>query len=649
MPESPTKGASPPLGDPERLGRYRLVRLISKGGMARVYEARRESLAGVAPRVALKVILPEHADNEDFQRLFVNEARVGSVLQHQNLVQIQDFDREGDRFFLVMEYVEGLTFRRILSLCKRNAMPVPAAVLAELGRQVCEGLFYAHSARSEDGRTLGLVHRDIKPSNLILNPQGIAQILDFGVSQAICAAGQPGGIRGTWGYMSPEQAVGGDVTGGADLWGVASVLYEMAAFAALFPSREPAKVKEWMAADEGARQAAALSAPYRQLAPVLVRALQRDPVDRYGTAMAMARALAERIPDPVSVREQVLQFQATVNSFQKMREGARGTEPPRSGRRSSSTFQVGSIDPYGQGIPVRAGNTERPFSPGEIAPEEPLPMRRRRDHTVQNVVLMMLALLVVGFTAWQIFGGEGPTPPPPPPKQDVEVAPPEVQEAPPVSPSPSGTTPPPQAAPAASSKPASKPSSKPQPAPTPEPAPALATEPVPVAEPTPVAATVPEPAPSDDPSPAPAPEVPTEPAAGPASGDEPGSDPVDEASPEPVAEAGSVPVAEAGSEPVDEASSEPVAAAPPAEPVEEAPAEGAMGLITVSSLPRSRVTLDGSFVKHTPLFQYELAVGRHVVVLETDDGRQTRFVVDVIEGTEVRRVWHFDQGQWIEQ
>ena len=605
MAESPGRGSTTPPGDPERLGRYRLVRLVSKGGMARVYEARRESLAGVAPRVALKVILPEHADNEDFQRLFVNEARVGSVLQHQNLVQIQDFDREGDRFFLVMEYVEGLTFRRILSLCKRNAMPVPAAVLAEVGRQVCEGLFYAHSARAEDGQSLGLVHRDIKPSNLILNPQGVVKILDFGVSQAMWAAGHRGGIRGTWGYMSPEQAVGGDVTGAADQWGAAAVLYELGAFDALFPSREPDKVKKWMSDDEGARRAAALTAPYRQLSPVLVRALQRDPVDRYPTAMAMARTLAERIPDPVSVREQVLQFMATVNSFDKMQGGTRGTEPPRSSRKSASTFQVGSIDPYDQGLPVRAGNSDRPFQPGEIAPDqrlEPLPLRRRRDHRVQNVVLMLLAVVVVGFTAWQLLGQRDPAPPPPP-EDPIEDIAPEVLPAPPEAV--------PEAAP---EPPAASPPVRPERV-TPRPRPV----PAPVATPEPEPEPVPEPAaePAVEPEPVPA------------------AEPAVEPEPEPAAEP------ELAAEPEPEVAPEEAEPAPPT--------DGALGLLTVSSLPRSRVFVDGTFIKHTPLFRHELSVGRHVVVLKADDGRETRFVVDVVESTEVRRVWHFDEGQWIEQ
>ncbi len=624
MAETPGTGAGSPHADPERLGRYRLVRLISKGGMARVYEARRESLAGVAPRVALKVILPEHADNEDFQRLFVNEARVGSVLQHQNLVQIQDFDRDGDRFFLVMEYVEGPTFRRILSLCKRNAMPVPAAVLAALGRQVCEGLFYAHNARSETGDHLGLVHRDIKPSNLILNPQGVAKVLDFGVSQALFAAGRKGGIKGTWGYMSPEQAQGGDVTGAADQWGVASVLFEMAAFAPLFPSRDREKIQEWMASDEGARRAAALPGPYRHLAGVLVRALQRDPVDRYPTAMAMARALGERIPDPVSVREQTLQFLSTVNSFARMAAaaGQQAPQAPRSGARSASTFQVGSIDPYQEGIPVRAGNDERPFSPGEIAPDHPgeAPARRRprRDHRVQQGVLLALAALVVAFTAWQLFfsgaaeepAGEAVPEVPVAPKAPLPLR--EIELEPEVVP----------AAGAAAEAPAPEPVRPAPVRPAPEATPQPKSEPAPKAvEPVRVA---PPPAPEPEPNPAPDPE-PVEP-------------PQSEAAPTPTPEPA----------PAEAAAPAEVVAADP-EPAPAPANDGALGLVTISSLPRSKVVIDGAFVKHTPLFRHELTVGRHVVELTTDDGRSTRFVVDVVEGDEVRRVWHFDQGTWIEQ
>ncbi|RME22507.1 MAG: serine/threonine protein kinase, partial [Deltaproteobacteria bacterium] len=316
-------------GTPVRLGRYRLVRPISTGGMARVYEARRESLAGVAPRVAVKVILPEHAQHQGFQKLFINEARIGSLLAHQNLVQIQDFDHQDDRYYLVMEYVEGITLRRAISLCRRHGLPVPLSIVAEIGRQVCDGLHYAHHATAEDGRHLHLVHRDIKPSNLILNPQGVVKLLDFGISRALVTAERPGAVRGTWGYMAPEQAAGGEVGPQADLFGLAAVLYELAALQPLFREKSPDVIRPLLAADEAARRAAALTGPLAPLSGVLVRALQRDPAARFTSAAAMGRALAELVRDPVTARDELVRFQQDLEARARPLK-AEGRGPARS-------------------------------------------------------------------------------------------------------------------------------------------------------------------------------------------------------------------------------------------------------------------------------------------------------------------------------
>ena len=296
----------------ERLGRYRIVRPLSKGGMALVYEARRQSLAGVSPRVAIKLILPQHAGSDTFQELFINEARLGASLHHQNLVQIQDFDRDGEHFFLVMEYIEGVTLRRIISLCHRNGVAVPMGVVAELGRQACDGLHYAHGASDEHGRHLGLVHRDMKPSNLILNPQGVVKILDFGISKGRLLQERKGAVKGTWGYMAPEQAVGDEVGPPADVFGLATVLYELATQRPLFKGKKPAEIKRLLADDHAARMAALLDPTYGPLISVLVRALQRDPAARYGTAADFGRALSALLPDPITARDEVTRFYETI-------------------------------------------------------------------------------------------------------------------------------------------------------------------------------------------------------------------------------------------------------------------------------------------------------------------------------------------------
>ncbi len=399
-----TSKINPQSGDkseeiPEYLGRYRLVKRISTGGMSHVYEARRESLAGVAPKVAIKVILPEHAKDENFRKLFINEARIGSQLQHPNLVQIQDFDQENDRYYLVMEFVEGPTLRRIISRCKRGGVEIPLSIVAEVGRQMCEGLDYAHNAKDDNGRDRNLIHRDIKPGNVIVNPQGVVKILDFGISKVMEGVERNDGVKGTWGYMSPEQSKGSGVTAVSDLWGVAVVLFELAKLTRLFPGRDPEVIRERMSSDDAARQAANLSGQYRNLGPVLVRALQRDPAARYKNTLEMARALAELVPDPIIVRENLVAFQAKCNTPNI--EGRGHVLINQDSMRSNSTIgRVHSSKPFKSGgfhtgIPVSVGTAHRPLAPGEIQPEERPSDRKRNGPSTLHMVAIGLAVAIM--------------------------------------------------------------------------------------------------------------------------------------------------------------------------------------------------------------------------------------------------------------
>jgi len=538
---------------PERLGRYRLIRRISRGGMAQVYEAKRESLAGVAPRVALKVILPEHALDENFRDLFINEARVGSQLQHPNLVQIQDFDQQGDLYYLVMEYVEGVTLRRILSLAKRNRLLLSQAAIAELGRQICEGLHYAHTARGEDGAARHLVHRDIKPGNIILNPQGVVKVLDFGISKVLDAANGTDGVKGTWGYMSPEQAVGKPVTGAADQFGVAAVLYELAQLERLYGQTEPKKIRELMNRDEGALRAAQLAGRNRDLGPVLMRALQRDASARYPTAIGMARALSKLVGDPVLMREKLVEIHGTYARLDKVR----GAKPDPV--RSASTFSRPEPQPYKGGIPVAVGNVHRPLGPGEIDPGARPSARRGTDlRSTLTLALLGVALCVLALV-WMRMVPQGEEPVP----QVVQDLPPQTIRAQP------------EQVPEARAEVPDKPAVEAEPEP----------EPAPPKKKPRVRAVVPAP------TPAPAP-----------------------------------------------------LRTPP--PVEAAAPELDSGRVTISSLPKSRVTIDGTVLRYTPLLSYTLPAGRHMVVLETEDHRRIQFRLDVEAGDDLRRVWDFDQSLW---
>ena len=373
-----------PDGTPRRLGRYRLLRPISTGGMARVFEGRREGIEGVSPRVAIKVILPAFAEKPGFRDLFVNEARVGALLRHQNLVQIQDFDCDADRYFLVMEFVDGVTLSRTAKLCRRHGIALSVPVIAEIGRQVCDGLSHLHRAVDDAGQPAGLIHRDIKPSNLMLDGEGVVRLLDYGVSRALSSEEREGAVRGTWGYMSPEQAAGGAQGPPADLFSLAAVLYELAALEPLFPETEPDALRQLMAQDEAARRATRLTGVYDALVPVLVRALQRDPDARFSSAARMGRALADLIPSPVAARGELARVEAQVVAL------GLGSPPvapsaPRKPRRPRT-------DP--SALPVHAAGAR---SPGPLA-------RPTAGARVGRVLLVLAAIGVLGFTAWRLLG-----------------------------------------------------------------------------------------------------------------------------------------------------------------------------------------------------------------------------------------------------
>ena len=195
-------------------GRYRLERALGHGGMATVYLGRDSELDRL---VAVKVLAESLAGDEAFRRRFLREARLAARLSHPNVVGVYDAGEDAGGPFIVMEYVEGRTLAELLA--ERGRLPADEAVA--LGLQACHGLEHAHEA--------GLVHRDVKPQNLLLRSDGTLKIADFGIARAAetTALTQIGTILGTAAYLSPEQALGEDVTSAADIYSLGAVLYEL--------------------------------------------------------------------------------------------------------------------------------------------------------------------------------------------------------------------------------------------------------------------------------------------------------------------------------------------------------------------------------------------------------------------------------------
>jgi len=258
--------------------RYRRVRVLGHGGMATVELAHDRELDRP---VALKRLAENLAANPEFKQRFLREARLAARLAHPNIVAVYDVGEQDGRPFIVMEYVEGETLSDLL----RRGRRLEPAEAVSLALQACSGLETAHEA--------GLVHRDIKPQNLLLAPEGMLKIADFGIARSLDGTQltEAGTVLGTAAYVAPEQAAGDPVTAAADIYALGAVLYELL-------TGRPPYVADTLQ-ELFVKQRRGSIEPVCELAPgvpaaledAVMRALARDPAYRPESAEAFAGEL----------------------------------------------------------------------------------------------------------------------------------------------------------------------------------------------------------------------------------------------------------------------------------------------------------------------------------------------------------------------
>ncbi len=206
--------------------KYHYQRRLGGGGMAEVFLGTTVGAEGFSRPVAIKRVLPTFSDDPEFAQMFVNEARLSAMLRHPNIVQILDFDRDGERrLFLVMELVEG---KDLDDLARTGALPVP--VVVHIICEVLRGLAHAHETTTPDGRPLGIVHRDVSPHNVLLSWDGAVKVSDFGIAKAMLASGvgRSSTIKGKPMYMAPEQVLAPDTLDHrGDVFATGVMLYEL--------------------------------------------------------------------------------------------------------------------------------------------------------------------------------------------------------------------------------------------------------------------------------------------------------------------------------------------------------------------------------------------------------------------------------------
>lgn len=308
----------------QEFGPYRLTHLLGRGGMASVYRALKSGPMGFAKEVAIKRLHDALNDNDQILKSLINEARLGGQLRHPNIVEIYEFDKIGDNYYLAMEFVDGWTLDKIIKVSNEFEEPIPPTVVLEVLLQILEGLHYAHTLESLEGKEVRLVHRDLKPANIIVSRHGIAKIMDFGIAKAATNLFQTtmaDVTKGTPHYMSPEQVAGEpDLKPTSDIFAMGSVIYELVTGKILFKGDNLSTVLFSVVKAEVGPQLDELDERVPGLGEIVGNCLRQNREERYQDVASLSRDLralkAESGPGP-TIRDYLYRLRNRVVSGQE--------------------------------------------------------------------------------------------------------------------------------------------------------------------------------------------------------------------------------------------------------------------------------------------------------------------------------------------
>ena len=356
--------------------RYEVVRKLGSGGMADVYLAYDRLLGR---QVALKVLSSRYANDEQFVERFRREASAAASLNHPNIVQIYDRGEAEGTYYIAMEYLEG---RRLKDIILKYA-PLSPELIVSVAIQIVEALRFAHRRN--------IIHRDIKPQNIMVDAEGRVKVTDFGIARAGNASTmtEAGSILGTAHYLSPEQAQGRPVEAASDLYSLGVVMYEMATGKLPFDGDNPVTIAMQHVHEQPVPPRSLVPDLPENLEAVILRALAKEPTERYLTAQAMLDDLRRvQAGEPVAL------------------PAAYAEEPTR----------VMTTDEKFASGPQATQVRKRKPEPAEVFPE-PYEEPPRRRSSLWPWVLVVILLLALGGAAYAIFFNWGT------PQQELAVVP----------------------------------------------------------------------------------------------------------------------------------------------------------------------------------------------------------------------------------
>ncbi|MFO0648673.1 MAG: protein kinase [Polyangiales bacterium] len=275
-----------------RLGRYEILGEIASGGMATVFLARAVGAGGFSRLMAIKRLHPHLESDDDFVRMFLDEARLAARIRHPNVVATLDVE-DHDGLYIVMEYIEGVTLQQLTRSAQRAGERVPIPVAARIALDILAGLHAAHELRDEHDQFLNLVHRDVSPQNVLLGTDGAARLTDFGIAKAASRLSmtRDGQLKGKISYMAPEQTRRGEVDRRADVFAMGVVVWEVLAGRRLFSGETDVEVLNQLLFEPIPRLKDHAPSLPSMLEQTVMRALERDPATRYASAAQFGDAL----------------------------------------------------------------------------------------------------------------------------------------------------------------------------------------------------------------------------------------------------------------------------------------------------------------------------------------------------------------------
>ncbi|MGQ0505606.1 MAG: serine/threonine protein kinase [Myxococcaceae bacterium] len=388
-------------------GSYVLGSRIAQGGMGEIYTAIRVGIGNFRKPVAIKLLLSHLADEEHIVQMFLGEAFIAARMNHPNIVQVYDVGHEAGRYFMSMELVRGIAMWSFIGAMARKGQRLPASLICYIGRELCEGLHYAHELCDEQGRPLNVIHRDVTPANILLTEEGRAKVTDFGIAKArdVVTKTYPGTVKGTLEYLSPEQASGARVDRRADIYCAGVTLFHLATYQSPFwkgndlatieaIQNEPLPSLTRMRPDLPSALATALS-----------KATHKDPNGRYPTAKEFRDAIPPGPPHEVCADELAKLVREVLGPDRPVAPHVAATAAPARGSAGEKTVQMDKRalpadrpSLASDGDRITALVSAKGLESGETS--VPVRVKTRRTRWATAAIVVMVVLATAGIAAY---------------------------------------------------------------------------------------------------------------------------------------------------------------------------------------------------------------------------------------------------------